>query len=338
MALQTLLRATAFRSPLLRTLVPTVALAYGIQTAVAIPSIAAETERFYDLSGSLTYLSCTALSLALPYLRARSAGQFAGGLAEYLSAPAPGQGGWWWRQVVLSAGVGIWATRLGSFLFARITSDGHDSRFDKIRSAPSKFSIAFFAQATWVSLCLLPVILTNSLPRSAFALSRLANVAPKGTGAIPQPVSAGPYWTDILGVGLFIFGFVFEVIADRQKSKWSQEKKEKKHSEEFLTRGLWSKSRHPNYFGEITLWTGIAVAAGGLLVRNPAQAGLGLGGSLLAKAGVLGLCAASPAFVTFLLTKVSGIPLSETKYDKKYGERKDYQKWKNETPVLVPKF
>lgn len=111
MVLQTLLRATAFRNPLLRTLVPTVALAYGIQTAVAIPSIAAETERFYDLSGSLTYLSCTALSLVLPYLRARSAGNFAGGLSEYLSATGPGQAGWWWRQAILSAGVTVWASR-----------------------------------------------------------------------------------------------------------------------------------------------------------------------------------------------------------------------------------
>lgn len=180
-------------------------------------------------------------------------------------------------------------------------------------------------------------MLTNALPRSAFALSRLQNVAPH---SIPQPISAAPYWTDILGVSIFLFGFIFEVIADRQKSAWSKEKKEKKHSEEFLTRGLWSKSRHPNYFGEITLWSGIALAAGGLLVRSPAQAGLGFaaGGGVLGKAAVVGMCAASPAFVTFLLTKVSGIPLSENKYDKKYGDRKDYQKWKRETPVLIPKF
>lgn len=109
--LQTLLRATAFRNPLLRTLVPTVALAYGIQSAVAVPSIAAQTERFYDLSGSFTYLSCTAASLVLPYLRAKTAGAVTGGLQEYLSAPAPGQAGWYWRQLVLSAAVGIWATR-----------------------------------------------------------------------------------------------------------------------------------------------------------------------------------------------------------------------------------
>lgn len=173
----------------------------------------------------------------------------------------------------------------------------------------------------------------NSLPRSAFALSRLSNV----TTTIPPAVSAKPYPLEILGLALFVFGLTFEVIADRQKSQWVQEKKEKKHSEEFLTRGLWAKSRHPNYFGEITLWSGLAIAAAGLLTRQPAQAGLGLSGAS-GKMLVAGMCAASPAFVTFLLTKISGIPLSENKYDKKYGDRKDYQKWKRETPMLIPKF
>ncbi|KAF2675711.1 DUF1295-domain-containing protein [Lentithecium fluviatile CBS 122367] len=333
--LQILLRTTAFRNPLLRTLVPTVALAYGIQSAVAVPSIAAQTERFYDLSGSLTYLSCTAASLFLPYLRAKAAGAVTGGLREYLSAPAPGQGGWFWRQMVLSAAVGVWAIRLGSFLFKRITDDnGTDSRFDNIRTSPPTFLVAFFAQATWVSLCTLPVILINSLPRTAFAVTHLTNVTPS---FIPQAIAAKPYWTDVLGLAIFLFGLTFEVVADRQKSQWSKEKREKKHSEEFLTKGLWSKSRHPNYFGEITLWSGIAVAAGGLLVRNSAQVGLGLGG-LGGKVLVAGMCAASPAFVAFLLLKVSGIPLSETKYDKRYGEREDYKRWKENTPMLMPKF
>lgn len=223
---------------------------------------------------------------------------------------------------------------VGTFLFKRITDDnGTDSRFDRIRTSPAKFSVAFFAQATWVSLCTLPVILVNSLPRSAFATTRLANV----TSTIPQAISAKPYLTDILGLCIFIFGLTFEIIADRQKSQWSKEKKQKKHSEQFLTRGLWSKSRHPNYFGEITLWTGIALAAGGLLVRNSAQVGLGLGG-FGGKMLVTGMCTASPAFVAFLLLKVSGVPLSENKYDKRFGDRKDYQAWKESTPMLVPKF
>ncbi|KAF1363157.1 DUF1295-domain-containing protein [Lizonia empirigonia] len=327
--LQTLLRATAFKNPLLRTLVPSLALAYGIQTAVAIPSIAAQTEKYYDLSGSLTYLSCVGASLALPYLRAHAAGQAGKTLAEYLGSAGLGQGTWWWRQAILSAAVGIWAARLGTYLFRRISSDdGKDSRFDKIRTSPSKFYFAFFAQATWVSLCTLPVILVNSLPRSAFALR------PGGAALL-----AKPYLIDILGLALFLFGLAFEIVADQQKSAWVSAKKAKKHSEEFLTHGLWSKSRHPNYFGEATLWSGIALAAAGLLVRQPAQAALGLSGlGATGQVLVTGLCAASPAFVTFLLLRVSGVPLSENKYDEKYGERKDYQKWKRETPMFVPKL
>ncbi|RYO61493.1 hypothetical protein AA0113_g6873 [Alternaria arborescens] len=326
--LQTLLRVTAFKNPLLRTLVPSVALAYGIQAAVAVPSIAAQTERYYDLSGSLTYLSCTALSLVLPYMRARAAGTVTGGITEYFSSQGLGQGTWWWRQALLSAAVGIWATRLGSYLYKRIQSDeGKDSRFDSIRTSPPKFFVAFFAQATWVSLCTLPVILVNSVPRSAYATSLLG-----------KAVSSKPYLTDILGLAIFVFGLTFEVVADRQKDAWVQGKKQKKHSEEFLTHGLWSKSRHPNYFGEATLWSGIAIAAAGLLVRQPAQGALGLSGGLGGQMLVAGMCAASPAFVSFLLLKVSGVPLSENKYDERYGDRKDYQKWKRETPMFVPKI
>lgn len=328
--IQTLLRATAFKNPLLRTLVPTAALAYGIQTAVAIPSIAAQTERYYDLSGSFTYLSCTALSLFLPYMRAKSTGAITGGLAEYLSSNGLGQGTWWWRQAVLSAAVGIWATRLGSYLFQRISSDqGRDSRFEEIRVSPKRFSVAFFAQATWVTLCTLPVILVNSIPRSAYAVPLITSHA---------AIAAKPYLTDILGLAIFAFGLAFEVVADRQKSAWVADKKAKRHSEEFITHGLWSKSRHPNYFGETTLWAGLAVAAAGLLVRQPAQAALGLGGRLAGKVLVTGMCAASPAFTSFLLLKISGVPLSERKYDERYGERKDYQKWKKETPMFIPKF
>lgn len=218
---------------------------------------------------------------------------------------------------------------MGTYLFSRISSDnGKDSRFDNIRTSPSKFYVAFFAQATWVSLCTLPVILVNSLPRPAFA----------GTG-FGTAISAKPYLTDILGLAIFVFGLAFEVIADKQKSKWVADRAAKKHSEEFITHGLWSKSRHPNYFGESTLWTGIAIAAAGLLVRQPAQTALGL--SRLHATGqvlVVGLCAVSPAFATFLLLKISGVPLSEDKYNKRYGDRKDYQKWKKETPMFVPKF
>ncbi|KAL1627607.1 hypothetical protein SLS56_006328 [Neofusicoccum ribis] len=315
--LPTLLHATAFKTPLLRTLVPTLALAYGIQAAVAVPSIAAQSERFYDASGSLTYLACTGASLVLPVLRARHAAGTLGtsGLvAEVLRGRD-------WRQLALSAAVGVWAIRLGSFLLSRITADsGQDSRFDKIRVSPPKFFGAFMAQATWVSLCALPVVLLNALPAGSFA-------------------ALGPLvLTDAVGLALYVFGIAFEAGADRQKSRWMEEKKQKKHEEDFITRGLWGKSRHPNYFGEITLWSGIATAAAGVVASKAGLSGLGLGAGLASKLGAASMCAVSPAFVAFLLLKVSGIPLSENKYDKRYGDRKDYQEWKKNTPMLFPKF
>jgi steroid 5-alpha reductase family enzyme len=107
--------------------------------------------------------------------------------------------------------------------------------------------------------------------------------------------------TDVLGLFLFVGGLTFEVAADRQKSQWMREKREKKHSEEFLNRGLWSRSWHPNYFGECTLWTGIAITAAGVLMNCTGQARMGLTGKL----GALMMAGVTPAFVTLLLLKVS---------------------------------
>lgn len=177
---------------------------------------------------------------------------------------------------------------MGSYLFRRITADGNDSRFDSIRNSPPKFLGAFFAQATWVTLCLLPVLAVNSLP-----------------AALLSTLPAGVAITDIIGLLLYVGGLSFEVTADRQKELWVHEKKQKKHDEDFLTRGLWSKSRHPNYFGEATLWTGIATVAGGVLVSNVGQVGMGLAGGLGGRALGLIMAGVSPAFVTFLLLKVS---------------------------------
>ncbi|KAI4135994.1 MAG: hypothetical protein LQ347_000171 [Umbilicaria vellea] len=329
--LTTLLHATNYSNPFLRTLIPSISLAYGIQGLVAIPSVLAQSEKFYDLSGSLTYLSCTLLSLYLPTLRARAAAAALGAVKpawpSILGSLAGKAGaGLNWRQVVLSAAVlsdPIIAHHhiVGSYLFRRISADGNDSRFDSIRDSPPKFLGAFFAQATWVTLCLLPVVALNSLP--ATLLSTLP---------------AGIAITDIIGLLLYVGGLSFEVTADRQKDQWVHEKKQKIHDEDFLTRGLWSKSRHPNYFGEATLWTGIATVAGGVLVSNVGQVGMGLAGGLGGRALGLMMAGASPAFVTFLLLKVSGVPLSENKYDKRYGDRHDYQQWKKNTPMFIPKL
>ena len=112
---------------------------------------------------------------------------------------------------------------MGSYLFQRVLQEGKDSRFDKMKKSPPKFFAAWMAQATWVSLCVLPVVAVNSVPVAAFA-------------AIPAI-----QLTDVLGLSLWVGGFAFEVAADRQKAKWQKERKAKLHDEEFMTRGLWSK-------------------------------------------------------------------------------------------------
>ncbi|KAK5312161.1 hypothetical protein LTR70_008341 [Exophiala xenobiotica] len=318
------------QNPFLRTFVPSVGLVYTIQAAFAVPSITAQSERFYDLSGSLTYISCAALSLFIPAVRATwgAAGASGGALPPLTNllsvfSSDSGRFGFDWRQVALSTAVALWATRLASYLFPRrqrIMAYDADSQFKSIRESPSRFLGTFMAQATWTTLRLMPVLAINSLPASTFA-----------------SLDSAVLITDIVGVLLYVAGFSFEVIADRQKTTWVQEKKEEKHEEELLTSGLWSKSRHPNFFGESLLWTGIATTAAGVLASGPGTADMALAGGLTVKAISLLMASISPAFVTYWLFK-SVIPLSENRYDKRYGDREDYKRWKRETPVFFPKF
>ena len=245
-----LLNMFNLRSPLLRTVVPSVAAAVALQAAVAAPSIAFQSERFYDLSGSLTYLAVGALSLYLPVLRARAVlGDSATKVPSLLGAFGGAGGAWNWRQVVLTGAVSLWAIRcefqlfhlygflilslctdnllaVGSYLFKRVLDEGKDSRFDKIKQSPPKFAVAFFAQSMWVSLCLMPVLAINAAPPIALSATAL------GSSILA---------TDVLGLSIWAVGFLTEIIADKQKSQWVKEKREKLHDEEFLTKGLFSK-------------------------------------------------------------------------------------------------
>ncbi|CAK7221934.1 hypothetical protein SCUCBS95973_004669 [Sporothrix curviconia] len=305
MASAALLGLTNFNSPLLRNIVPCAVASFVLQYAVGVPSTYLSnlpTERYYDLSGALTNVVVAALSLYLPRWRAAAAGA---------TLPPPN-----WRQLALSGAVVLWAARLGTYLYRRILRDGKDSRFDAMRKKPSGMMVAWTAQAVWVFLCQLPVIALNAVPWAA-----AASVLPKTA-----------LRTDVLGLGLFALGLVVESVADWQKSSWVAGREAKQHDEVFMARGLFSVCRYPHYCGEITLWTGLATAAAGVLTRAPVLAALGGIRPLTA----LGVATASPAFTAFVLTKVSGIPLSERKYDSKYGHREDYQAWKRNTPRLFP--
>jgi steroid 5-alpha reductase family enzyme len=203
------------------------------------------------------------------------------------------------RQKLVSALAMTWTARLGVFLGLRAHRDGGDSRFDGVKENPGVFAVYWFLQGVWVWVTSLPVYLLNGSP-----------------GQVPS-LNAGD-WTF---AALWAFGFVFEVTADIQKYVF---KSNLANKGKFIQRGLWSVSRHPNYFGEIVMWCAMA----GLAVN-------GLGSSTPIRA--IGACT-SPLFVTYLLTKMSGIPILEKMGNDRWGKDEAYQKYKKTTPVLIPKL
>lgn len=241
--------------------------AFIIQWIAYIHAQLNQTEKYFDLIGSLTY---TAVSLILLF-----------------SVPDLGT-----RSLILGIMVIVWAMRLGPFLFLRIKKDGRDSRFDKIKKDPVRFFNVWNIQGLWITFT--------------------ASAAWIGmTSSEQAPIN----WLFFVGVGLWLFGFIIEVTADTQKRLWRRKPENKGR---FITTGLWSWSQHPNYFGEITLWLGIAIAA------LPNLSGWQFVGLL------------SPVFVTVLLTKVSGIPLLQKQGGERWGDEPAYREYREKTSLLVP--
>jgi steroid 5-alpha reductase family enzyme len=243
-------------------------LAFAINWAVYVPSAIARTERYYDLTGSITYVTVIVVALLL-----------SGALDT--------------RAVVAGGMVVVWAARLGSFLFRRIRRDGRDGRFDEIKTDALRFLMAWTVQGLWVLLTM------------AAALAII-------TGSEREPIGA----VGAVGLLVWVAGFATEVVADRQKSAF---RADAANDGRFITTGLWAWSRHPNYFGEIVLWTGMAILA------VPVLSGWGF------------VTLVSPVFVTVLLTRVSGLPMLEARAQKRWGDEPDYQHYVERTPVLVPR-
>ena len=135
-----------------------------------------------------------------------------------------------------------------------------------------------------------------------------------GLAAVTSGVSVGPDWTLYLGFSLWCFGFIVEVVADRQKTAF---RAIEENSDRFISTGLWAWSRHPNYFGEIVLWLGIAIIA------FPALQGLQIFTML------------APLWVILQMTVISGTRMLEPRADKKWGNDENYQTYKKRTPLLM---
>ncbi len=246
-----------------------VGLAFLIQWLVFIPAYLRQTEKFFDLTGSLTYISVITFALI-----------FSTGIDA--------------RAILLWALVVIWAIRLGTFLFRRIHKAGKDERFDELKPSFIRFLNVWTIQGLWVTFTM------------ATALAAITTTLRKDLDAFA-----------ILGLLIWVFGFTFEVVADSQKSRFNANPVNKG---KFIQTGLWSRTRHPNYFGEIVLWIGVAIIA------------------LPVLQGWQWVTLISPVFVTLLLTRVSGIPLLEKKADQKWGGQEAYEAYKKRTPVLIPRL
>ncbi len=241
--------------------------AYVLHWAAFIPAYLYQTERYFDLIGSLSFLSTVTLAIALhPDLDP--------------------------LQLLIGTLVCIWAIRLGYFLFSRILRTGKDQRFDEIKKNFWRFLLTWTLGATWVFLTL------------AMALVVLTSTVNRG---VDTPALVGTF--------VWLSGFLIEVIADWQKSRFREQEN---NASSFISSGLWAYSRHPNYFGEIILWVGVAIIA------------------LPSLEAWQWMTVISPLFVILLLTKVSGIPMLEKSAAERWGADADYQAYVASTPVLIP--
>ena len=246
-----------------------VLIAFAIQWIAFIPAYVFQTEKFYDLMGSITYLTVIWFTL----------------MSSSNESTLVNIG-----NIVIVLLISSWAIRLGTFLFLRIKKDGEDKRFRTIKTSASRFFMTWTLQGLWVSLC-----------------SMCALTAISSEGGIVLNLFF------YLGVAIFIFGFAIEIIADKQKSKFRSIEANK---DSFITTGLWAKSRHPNYLGEILLWLGVAVI------------------SISSLSGWQYLTLISPIFTYLLLVYVSGVRMLEDMGDKKWGHNEEYTKYKSTTPRL----
>ena len=245
---------------------------FAIQWIIFLPSYYFSTERFYDITGSITYI--TVILIALYHKN-----DFIGHQSDL-------------RSSLIAIFILVWALRLGSFLFLRVLKDKEDRRFSEWKKSFHMFLRVWTLQGLWVFI---------------------TSIA--GMTAIASRKIVGPDIFLYMGSLLWVFGFLFETIADYQKRKFRSE-----NPKQFIHTGLWSLSRHPNYFGEIVLWCGIS------LIAFPTLTGSQF------------VSLVSPIFVFLLLTRVSGVHILEKHADERWGKKKNYKKYIDNTPILFPKI
>ena len=195
------------------------------------------------------------------------------------------------RGLLVSGLVLIWGLRLALHIHSRNRGRDEDPRYRKWREEWGKWFVlrsflqVFMLQGFLLLLVAVPIIFVNTAP--AVALE----------------------WLDVLGLAIWLYGFGFEAIGDWQLLMFIRNPDNKS---KLMSSGLWRYTRHPNYFGEVTLWWGIWLMV------------LVLPGGWLTIIG--------PLTITFLILKISGIPMLE----KPYEDRADFQEYKLRTSAFFP--
>jgi steroid 5-alpha reductase family enzyme len=228
-----------------------------------------ETEHYFDLVGSLTYITITLFAVQ----QAVDIGL---------------------RQQIMAGVVVVWAARLGPFLFRRIQRAGEDRRFRKIKLSTPRFLVTWTLQGMWVFI-----------------------TAGAALAAIMTPNTAALGAVFYVGAAMWVLGFAVEVIADNQKSAF---KADPANENKFITTGIWARAQHPNYFGEILLWAGVAVMALPSLTDSAM------------------IFLISPVFVAVLLTRISGVPLLRKTAGARWGDDPEYQAYLKNTPLIIPRI
>lgn len=185
-----------------------------------------------------------------------------------------------------------WAFRLGSYLFMRIVKTKQDKRFNNIRDSFFRFLTFFGLQGFTVFVVIFP---------SIYLFQQ------EGEDLTPASIP---------GLTIYLVGILIESIADHQKYRF---KNNLKNRNKWISHGLWAYSRHPNYLGEILVWTGMYLFA--LPHLSDMYRWIG---------------AISPIYIFCLLCFVSGIPMLERSAEKKWGENPEYQAYKKKTSLLFP--
>jgi len=199
-----------------------------------------------------------------------------------------------WTQWLVTGLVVIWGTRLCSHIFIRLIQSSEDKRYAAWRKewtaeAPGYFYTrsllqVFLLQGFLMLFVMVPVILFNA-----------------STDATLSPMF-------VIGGAIWLFGFIFEAVADHQLDQYLSRATRPR----VMKTGLWKYSRHPNYFGEVVQWWGVWLM------------------TIMTVTGWIGIV--GPITITGLILFVSGIPLLEDHFK----DSKTYQKYKMETSAFIP--